>query len=194
MRRRQGLVLVIIIAAFSLLFPQLSKELNIPSQDILSEITQNAPTPTISKSPSQILSPQNGEVVKVVDGDTFDVYLNGQTQRVRVIGINTPETVDPRRPIECFGRQASDYAKSLLSEKIVILEQDPSQSNMDRYGRILRYVTLPDKTDFGLQMIKNGYAYEYTYENPYQKQKEYKEAQTQAEIEKLGLWGDNTCN
>jgi len=54
---------------------------------------------------------QNNQVVKVIDGDTFEVYIDGKIEKVRMIGINTPETVDPRKPVECFGKEASDILK-----------------------------------------------------------------------------------
>ena len=110
-----------------------------------------------------------------------------------MIGINTPEIVDPRKPVECFGKEASEKAKSILLGKKVHLEQEPTQGNTDKYGRLLRYVFLEDGNDFGLLMIKQGYAYEYTYNIPYKYQNEYKQAQKQAEEAKIGLWADNVC-
>lgn len=181
-KKIQDLVFFSIILLISIFFPKFEKY--IPSKEELLEVAK--PTATVTPL-------QNGQVTKVVDGDTIDVYLNGKTVRVRIIGINTPETVDPRSPVECFGKEASNYAKSLLTAKIVTLEPDETQDNVDRYGRLLRYVYLPDKSDFGLQMIKNGYAYEYTYDLPYKKQAEYKKAQTDAENKNLGLWGSGGC-
>lgn len=133
-------------------------------------------------------------VVKVIDGDTLEVLIDGKKEKVRVIGINTPETVDPRRPVECFGKEASNHAKSLLSGQTVTLESDPTQDNKDKYGRLLRYVNLPDGTDFGLTMISEGYAYEYTYEVPYKYQTQYKKAQLEAEKGEKGLWSDASCS
>jgi micrococcal nuclease len=132
-------------------------------------------------------------VVKIVDGDTIDVSLNGKTERIRLIGINTPETVDPRKPVECFGREASDKAKVLLSGKKVYLEADLISGERDKYDRLLRYVFLEDGTSFNLLMIKEGYAYEYTYDVPYKYQAEFKAAQKEAETNKAGLWGDSVC-
>ncbi len=129
------------------------------------------------------------EVVKVVDGDTIDIELDGEVERLRLIGINTPETVDPRKPVECFGREASDKTKSLLSGKKVALESEQSQDERDKYGRLLRYVFLEDDTNFNLLMIREGYAYEYTYDLPYKYQVEFKQAQKYAEENNIGLWG-----
>jgi len=109
-------------------------------------------------------------VVKVVDGDTLSVSINGKTETIRLIGINTPETVDPRKPVECFGKEASNKAKELLSGKRVRLETDSTQGDRDKYGRLLRYVWLEYDIFFNKQMISDGYAYEYTYSKPYKYQ------------------------
>lgn len=142
------------------------------------------------ESKTKATPPNLFEVVRVVDGDTIDVDINGKKERLRLIGINTPETVDPRKPVECFGIEASNKAKSILEGHRVKLESDITQGDFDKYGRLLRYVFLEDGTNFNLLMIKEGYAYEYTYGTPYKYQAEFKQAQKYAEQNKLGLWGD----
>jgi micrococcal nuclease len=134
------------------------------------------------------------KVVKVVDGDTIDVDIYGSIQRVRLIGIDTPEVVDPRKPIQCFGQEASDKAKELLTDQKVRLEPDFSQDDKDQYNRLLRYVFLPDNTNVNQLMIAQGYAHEYTYNLPYQYQAEFKQAEASAKENKLGLWADDACN
>jgi len=129
------------------------------------------------------------KVVRVVDGDTLDVSIEGRTERIRLIGINTPETVDPRKLVECFGIEASNKAKELLTGKEVSLEADLSQGERDTYGRLLRYIFLENGTNFNLQIIKEGFAYEYTYDAPYKYQREFKQAQKEASENKVGLWG-----
>lgn len=138
-------------------------------------------------------SSQLHEVVKVVDGDTIDVSIDGTIERLRLIGINTPETVDPRKPVECFGMEASQHAKELLTGSRVRLEADPSQGERDKYGRLLRYVYLSDDKSFNLAMIFDGYAYEYTYGKAYTHQAEYQAAERQAKAAKAGLWADDAC-
>lgn len=132
-------------------------------------------------------------VVKIVDGDTIDVSIDGKIERIRLIGINTPETVDPRKPVECFGKEASGKAKEFLSGEDVELEGDATQSDRDKYGRLLRYVTTKEGFFYNLEMIKRGYAYEYTYDVPYKYQKEFKAAQNEAKNAGKGLWADNAC-
>lgn len=132
-------------------------------------------------------------VIRVVDGDTVDVEINEQSERVRLIGLNTPETVDPRRPVECFGIEASNKAKSILSGQKVKIEMDVTQGTRDKYGRLLAYVFLPDGTLFNKMMIEDGYGHEYTYHTPYKYQKEFKAAEVQARESKKGLWADGAC-
>lgn len=126
-------------------------------------------------------------VTKVVDGDTIDVQVNGKEDVIRLIGINTPEIN------ACFGREAAIEARNILQSKSVMLETDPSQDNRDVYNRLLRYIFLPDGTNFGELMIKNGFAKEYTFKTVYKYQSLYKQAQKSAEDSKNGLWADNSC-
>lgn len=133
-------------------------------------------------------------VVKVIDGDTILVDIEGESRSVRLIGINAPETNDPRKKVECFGKEAKEKAIELLTDKNVRLIKDPTQGDKDKYQRLLRYVFLEDGTNFNKLMIEEGYAFEYTYNIPYQYQKEFKLAQKQAEEKKKGLWADNVCD
>jgi len=132
-------------------------------------------------------------VVRVIDGDTIDVETEDGVQRVRLIGIDTPETVDPRKPVQCFGKEASAKAKELLEGEKVMLEADFSQDERDKYDRLLRYVFLPDGRNFDLVLIEEGYAREYTYNTPYKYQQEFKEAERIAQENKRGLWADDVC-
>jgi micrococcal nuclease len=134
-------------------------------------------------------------VVNVVDGDTVDVVLSGARVRLRLIGIDTPETVDSRKPVQCFGKEASARAKELLSGKTVWLEADPTQDNRDAYERLLRYLWLPDgPVLFNLVMVADGYAHEYTYDQPYKYQAAFTGAEAAAREQGKGLWAASTCN
>jgi len=128
-------------------------------------------------------------VVRVVDGDTFRVIIDDVEEVVRVIGIDTPETVRSGTPVECFGVEASNAAKRLLEGARVALHIDAGQDTRDRYGRLLRYATLEDGQDFGTVMITDGYAFEYTYNTPYEKQSLYKNLENTARTTSAGLWG-----
>lgn len=132
-------------------------------------------------------------VVHIVDGDTIDVQKDSKKVRVRLIGINSPESVDPRRSVQCFGKEASTEMMRLVDGQSVSLETDPSQDTYDKYGRLLAYVLLGSK-NINLEMIRTGYAYEYTYHLPYKYQKEFKAAQKEAEAAGRGLWATSTCH
>ncbi len=138
--------------------------------------------------------PENSyPVLKIVDGDTIDVLVENQTVRVRLLGINSPESVDPRRPVECFGKEASRYLKNILGNSIVRLEKDRDKPDTDEYGRWLRYVYMNDMF-INKDMIANGYAYEYTYHNEqYQFQDEFNDAEKSARESQIGLWNKDTC-
>ncbi|HEY8368526.1 MAG TPA: thermonuclease family protein [Thermodesulfobacteriota bacterium] len=147
-------------------------------------------TPALGES----IHREPGTVLRVVDGDTVDVQLGGRRERLRLIGLNTPETVDPRRPVECFGREASAKAKALLPAGTrVYVEQDPQQGQRDRYGRLLAYLILPDGRNFAEVMIADGYGFEYTYRLPYRYQERFRAAQARARAEQRGLWAPSAC-
>ena len=132
-------------------------------------------------------------VVRVIDGDTFDTKVGKQTVRVRMLGVNTPETVDPRKPVECFGKEASEETKGLLVKHSVKLQTDSTQSLSDKFGRLLAYVYRDDGLFINEYLVENGYAHEYTYDIPYQKQVEFKKKEKTASESKEGLWG-RICN
>lgn len=132
-------------------------------------------------------------VTAVVDGDTFKVSIDGKQETIRLIGIDTPETVDPRKAVQCFGIEASNKAKALLTGKKVRLEADSTQGELDKYGRLLRYAFLEDGTFFSKLMISDGYAREYTYNSAYKYQADFKQAEAEAKIAKRGLWADDAC-
>src|SRR3989338_322463 len=100
-------------------------------------------------------------VVKVIDGDTIDVKIGTKIERIRMVGMDTPEIVDPRKAVQCFGKEASNRTKLLLTGKSVALQSDPTQGERDKYGRLLRYVIL-DGLNFNKRLIAEGYAHEYT--------------------------------
>jgi len=134
------------------------------------------------------------DVTKITDGDTIHIEMDGRDETVRLIGINTPETVDPRRTVECFGKEASTRMKEIAKGKIVRLEFDETQDTRDTYGRLLAYIYLEDGQMINRKMIAEGYAYEYTYLLPYKYQKEFRQLQNLAQSSKRGLWAEDTCN
>lgn len=130
------------------------------------------------------------QVEEVSDGDTIIVNMNGAREVVRMIGIDTPETHHPDRPLQCYGREASEYARLTLVDKHVRLEADPLNTNRDRYDRLLRYVYLPDGGLFNAKVIEGGYGFSYT-SFPFSKIEQFDRLESQAKQTKQGLWA--TC-
>jgi micrococcal nuclease len=107
-----------------------------------------------------------------------------------LIGIDTPETVAPNRPVECAGPEASVYAEQLMAGQSVYLELDASQGTYDRYDRVLAYVWLADRDVMvNLAMLQAGLAEEYTYDDVYAYQADFQRAEQQAKDDLRGLWG-----
>ena len=127
-------------------------------------------------------------VSRVVDGDTVEVTRGGRTLDIRLIGIDTPETVHPTEPVECFGPEASAYATRALLDEPVVLEFDRSQGRQDYYGRTLAYVWRPGRALFNLDAVRRGYALEYTYESAYAWQRELQRAERRAKTARVGVW------
>ena len=95
-------------------------------------------------------------VVRAVDGDTLVVaFADGHTDTIRVLGVDTPETHDPRKPVQCFGPEAAAYTARRLTGRVVRLESDVE--TRDRYGRRLAYVYL-DGELFEDELLLRGYA------------------------------------
>jgi len=133
-------------------------------------------------------------VDRVVDGDTLHVTVEGNDVTVRLIGINTPETVKPDSPVECFGPESSEFAKRTLSGRTVTLEFDASQGMTDQYDRTLAYVWLEEPGGalslFNLQLVAGGFAYERQYGSvPYSWKGEFDAAEETARATEAGLWG-----
>ncbi len=131
-------------------------------------------------------------VTRVVDGDTVEIRQEGEEVKLRLIGINTPEVHGPEA-VQCFGPEASARAKRLLVGKLVRIQGDPTQDAEDRYGRRLVYLYLANGKLFQESMLREGYAKEYTYDEPYKFQKRFRDAERQARRAKRGLWSPDTC-
>lgn len=147
-------------------------------------------------SPSKSLPvPEAGtyRVVSFSDGDTITVDMNGVEEEIRFIGVDTPEVHDPRVSVQCFGRVASEYTKSLIGSNNVRLEADAANTNRDRYNRLLRYVYLPDGRLVNAEIIKQGYGFAYTL-FPFSKADEFRGYEKNAREQDLGLWGSCQIN
>ncbi|MBI5357221.1 thermonuclease family protein [Candidatus Collierbacteria bacterium] len=127
------------------------------------------------------------KVARVIDGDTIKLETD---EVVRYTGIDTPETVHPSKPVQCYGKEASQKNKELVEGKEVKLEKDISET--DKYNRLLRYIWLGD-TLVNEYLVREGYAHSSTYPPDVKYQDKFIEAERQAREEKKGLWGD-ICN
>lgn len=131
---------------------------------------------------------QNATVTRVVDGDTIKVRVGGRTERVRYIGVDTPETVKPNSPVECFGRAASDFNKQLVAGEAVTLSYDAEQR--DRYGRLLAYVRRArDGVFVNEELLQRGYATTLTIPPNVRYAARFRSVQRDAREAGRGLWG-----
>ena len=127
-------------------------------------------------------------VLRVVDGDTVEVRLGDRDETVRLIGIDTPETVDPRSPVECFGEEASERTKALLPEGTAVRLVADVEAR-DRYDRLLAYLYRDDGTFVNLALVEDGYASLLTYPPNVAHVSEFTAAAARARDEGRGLWG-----
>lgn len=121
--------------------------------------------------------------LRVIDGDTIE--LDGR-ERVRLIGVDTPETKDPRRPVGYFGAEASAFTERLVEGRRVRLEYD--QTRRDRYGRTLAYVYVKDDIFVNLEIVRQGYGHAYT-KYPFRYIERFRAAEREAREARRGLWG-----
>lgn len=131
-------------------------------------------------------APQGARVIHVADGDTFDVRIDGATERVRIIGVDAPETVKPRTKVQCYGPAASSFTKGQLSDQRVTLVYD--HERRDRYGRTLAYVQLHGH-DFGATLLRRGYARALSIEPNTTRARGYSAIERRARHAGRGLWG-----
>ena len=192
----EAVILVLLIGA---LLQNEDKKISLSSSEIRDasdEFDLNINSETFNFTDNEIIvAPHDSEnilykVVKVIDGDTIAVDAEGKKETVRLIGIDAPEIGAKK---ECFGKEAEESVKNILSDASIELEEDESQNDRDKYGRLLGYIILKDGSNFNKTLIREGLAKEYTYKTPYKYQKEFKNAETEARKAKKGLWSDNTC-
>jgi len=122
---------------------------------------------------------------RVVDGDTILIEIDGKEERIRLIGVDTPETVHPEKPVEYFGKEASEFTKNMAEGKSVRLEFDLDKR--DKYGRLLAYVYLEDGTFLNAEIIKQGYGFAYT-RFPFKYLDDFRQYEKEAREGGRGLW------
>jgi len=153
-----------------------------------------APTATSTSTPDRSVAPSlptpigllRATVTRVIDGDTIEVQVRAGTFRVRYIGIDTPETVDPRRPVGCYGKEASARNRMLVEDQTVGLEKDISDT--DGFGRLLRYVWVGDRMVNAI-LVQEGYASAATFPPDVKHAALFASLEHSARLVGLGLWG-----
>ena len=160
--------------------------------------TTASPTASRARLPSLAAIPDGvpATVIRVVDGDTIHARVRGVDEDVRIIGMDSPESLKPDTPVECFAREASAAAKRLLQRgDPIVLQADPTQDTRDRYGRLLAHVFLADGRLFAETMIKHGWAVHYVYDDvPSIYADRLAAAEASAKAAQAGLWSPTTCN
>jgi micrococcal nuclease len=164
------------------------------------DLARQAP-PTLAQEPD---GHESADVTRVIDGDTVEVRLTarsdgpgaggaeiGGTYSVRLIGIDTPESVKPGTPVECFGKEASSAAGALLEGRQVTLVKDVEES--DGYERLLRYVYLGEEM-VNARLVLNGYASAYTYPPNIRHSELFLQLEREARDQNRGLWSSHTCS
>ncbi len=198
LRRNLGALAVVAMGIFAILISLTHSPVPVPraEEPVASTTADIVPAPA---QPTR-LAPEYEwhRVVRAVDGDTLVIEIGGELVTIRLIGLDTPETVDPRKAVQCFGIEASEKMKQLVEAGLVRIESDPSQGARDKYGRLLVYAYVPadsrgEDIMLNLHMIAEGYGHEYTYNLPYTYQTEFQKAEQSAREKKKGLWVDDVC-
>jgi micrococcal nuclease len=132
-------------------------------------------------------------VIRVIDGDTIVVSPN---EKVRLIGVDTPETVHPKRAVECFGKDAKEFTRTMVESKsirLILDELNAARNHRDRYGRTLAYVYFDNGTMLNAELIRQGYAHAYT-RFPFRHVVEFRQLESIARSQAVGLWASCQLN
>jgi micrococcal nuclease len=128
------------------------------------------------------------DIIRVIDGDTIVLSMDGKNTTVRLIGVDTPETVHPQKQVEAYGHEASEFTKNLLKGEQVALEYESGSSRLDKYGRLLAYVYRhPDGLFVNLEIVRQGYGHAYT-KYPFQYMETFCSYEKNSREVGKGLW------
>jgi len=141
----------------------------------------------LASSHTSMPSETDVRVVRVHDGDTITVETGGRTEKVRLVGIDTPELDDERDTYRDEAVAAREFVRLRLKGKSVSLERDGRQGDRDDYARLLRYVILPDGTNFNEELVRKGYARVYD-RFEFSLKAEFKRTEAEAKREHIGVW------
>lgn len=200
-----GVIVIILLQRAQLLSEQSSEPTSHASRVVPQTLVVESVTSTHSaSSPAESFLvtttthlTMNARVVRVVDGDTLVVRRVGESndEKVRLLGVNTPETVDPRRMVECFGKDASGYMHGFVEGKDVFLAEDVLADDRDKYHRLLRNVYLLEGIDVNASLVRQGYAQAYlSFPLNKARKQQLSRLQEEAKANQRGLWSVETCN
>lgn len=171
--------------------------LRVDSAEVPVDTTPDIQEEVVVVEPEVAVTSTNALAIRAVDGDTIEVQLDGSTDKVKVrlLGVDTPESVDPRRPVECFGKEASKFTASLVDGKRIRLVADPKADEVDKYGRLLRNVILADGKDLNATLISEGYANAYlSFPLDKIRKAQLTVLEREAKETQRGLWNPETCS
>lgn len=177
---------LLIVLGFTTLWYSLGNK-SVSTQNTLPARIQATSYPLRSEASPLSATSSGILVTKVIDGDTIEIEGG---EKVRYLGVDTPETKDPRKPVQCFGKEASNRNKNLVEGKRVFLEKDVTET--DKYNRLLRFVYLPleDGTRLFVNdyLIREGYGHVLTIPPDVKYSEQFLDAQRKAREQKKGLW------
>lgn len=180
-------LLILLTATAALIVPKI----NLPNvQDLFPTTAKTTITPS-----TEAFSDNTYRVLKIIDGDTIIVDYQSKQEKVRFIGIDTPELKDSKTGLpDCYAYEAKHELDSRLNVgENVYLEFDSSQGQYDKYQRLLAYVyRAEDKLFLNEELLQIGAAREYTYAKPYRYQNDFKQLESRAKTNSSGLWGSCT--
>ena len=131
------------------------------SEDFGTAIAQTNRSMPVSYPVEDFTADTTYKVIRVIDGDTVKIDYRGKATNVRLIGVDTPETVHPSKPVEAYGKEASNFTKNLLQGESVYLRYDVERT--DTFGRLLAYLyRAPDGLFVNLEIVRQGYGHAYT--------------------------------
>ncbi len=171
--------------------------LRVDSAELPGDTASDIQEEVVVEEPEFAVTSTNALAIRAVDGDTIEVQLDGSAEKVKVrlLGVDTPESVDPRRPVECFGKEASKFTASLVDGKRIRLVADPKADEVDKYGRLLRNVILADGKDLNATLISEGYANAYlSFPLDKTRKAQLTVLEREAKEAQRGLWNPETCS
>ena len=185
-----GVVIIVGLITGVVSKEEILKELGLGLGNIISTNSEISNNTTVSTDISKL---NKYEVISVIDGDTFKINYKGKETKVRLIGIDTPESVSSNKEKNNnYGKEASKYTKDRLEGKMISIEFDVQET--DKYGRLLAYVYLEDGKMYNKELLEKGYAQVATYPPNVKYVKEFKEIQKQAKENNVGFWAEEAFN